>query len=170
MAATGEKTWSSEGKTITKNEFKLIPKGEYTFKLQTAKANVGKSENPDSAPYVKGVSIKLQEDVGPGVSQMVFVNVFVSLKPSAKDGKTMVERSNGLLALARALGQETPDFTILTMQDSDGNEIEYLNPTQVADWLKSLDGSALQANIKVEKGRDGYADKNAVAFFVEADA
>lgn len=162
--ATGEKVWSGKDRSVAKPKAKLLPKGEYEFKLQSSKASIGVADRPGAVPYVKGVSLK---PLNVDSNNFVFLSVFTSLKPGS-DGIVMPERQNGLLALARALGQDLPDIGVLTMQDADGGEIEYLNPKEIVEFLKAADGATLRAHVKIELGRDGYDDKNAISFFVEA--
>lgn len=157
--AKGESTWSSRGKQPAKPESKPLPDGKYTLQF-VADWTQKCSNNEGSIPYLNG-SFKVQGTAGAsGKDRRVFAMIFLGLAPG-KDGIAMVDRSNGLLGLLRAVGTEV-DFPSTTI-----NGKELLNPGAVKQWLNSLEGTTVEAMIKIEKGTDGYADKNRISYFIE---
>lgn len=166
---TGERTFSFEGRTVAKMESKLIPPGTHTL-VVGADASVAKADRPDAVPYVNiSFGVRGTETSEGGKMQRVFHRLFIGLKPG-KDGVVNMERENGLLALAQGLGTLPPECTIIERDatDADGNtvKLEYLNPVQVVEWLKSFSFTELQGRIKTEKGTGGYSDKSAISKFL----
>lgn len=165
--ATGERTWSSAGKETKKAAIQLIPKGEYELKLVSSDSRVNKKEEPGKMPYVTTMVQVLGTENAQGLPKKMLVMLLVGLKPG-KDGVLNVERGNGLVALAKALGQETPEFDLVQVPDADGEAVDCIDPKAVVKWLQENDGKVIKAMVKVEKGTGGYQDSNKVDYFIEA--
>jgi len=159
--ATGERTWSTQGKEAKKFEgFKPIPPGEYELKLNNDWAQKV-ADGEGKVPYLNGSFTALNTGDG-GKDRKIFVMFFLDLTPG-KDGTAMCERANGLLGFAKALGTNL-NVPVVTM-----NGKELLSPAAVKKFLASNDGSTVRASVKIEKGTGGYADKNRIEFFVESE-
>lgn len=166
---TGERTFSTKGRTVAKNTFSLIPAGTYPLILSDA-ADIGKADRPDAIPYVN-VSFEAEGTAQKegGKNRRVFHRLLLGLN-AGKDGVLNMDREAGLTALATALGTEVEGVEIVTQNvvDSDGNEkvIEYLNPRQIVEWVKGFGGAQVKGRIKVQKGSGDYGDKNEIAAFM----
>lgn len=162
--ATGEKRWSSEGKQATGPKgFPVIPKGEYDFKFKT-NARIGKSDKPDSVPYVLAW---MTTELPNGETHTHMEMFHCSLKPG-KDGKVMPERVGGILELAQAVGAKL-DLSVLSQPTSDGKgEIDYLSPNEVIEFLNDLgnNGDVVRAGVKVEPATKDFSEKNKIAYWV----
>lgn len=165
--ATGERTWSSAGKETKKQVIALIPKGDYELKLTTSDSRVNKKEEPGKMPYVTTMCQVLGTENAQGLPKKLLIMLLVSLKPG-KDGVVNVERGNGLVALAKSLGVDTPEFNLVQVPDAEGEPIDCIDPKEVTKWLAEHDGKVIKAHIKVEKGSGGYSDSNKVDYFIEA--
>lgn len=166
---TGERTFSFEGRTVAKMEPKLIPPGTYTL-VVGADASVAKKDAPEAVPYIKlSFGVRGTETSEGGKMQRVFSMLNLSLTPG-KDGVKNIERENGILAMAQAMGTLPPDCTIVErdVTTAEGVEVKivYLNPVQIVEWLKSFAGTEVPARIKTEKGTGGYEDKSIVGKFL----
>lgn len=161
---TGERTFSTAGRTVVAPKATLIPPGTYTLRVG-ADASVAKADRPGAIPYVN-VSFEVLGTASTegAKNRRVFHRLFLMFKPG-KDGVVNMDRENGLLAMAQALGTQLEGVEIIE-RDFEGEKQEYLNPSQVVEWVKTFSGTELSARIKIEKGTDGYADKNAVNKFL----
>lgn len=159
--ATGEKTWSSQGKTPAKFESKPIPAGEYDLKINGDWVSKV-AEGEGKVPYLSGSFTALGSGQNGGKDRKVFHMLFLSLKPGS-DGVTMPERGNGILGLVRGLGTNI-NPPVVTMQGQ-----ELLSPNHIKQWLKANDGAVVRASVKIEKDTGGYPDKNRIEFFVESE-
>lgn len=168
MAATGERTWSSSGKQPVKFEFEPIPSKDWTGKIVGSKVEVQKGTEPGSLPYVK-FSLEVLESAMKegGKNRFIFPMLWLSLKPG-KDGNVSPERANNIVGMARAFGEDTPEFPVITMTNKEGVEEELLDPRAVAEWLKNHDGMTLRFHSKVET----YKDKKqaVVDYYIATDS
>lgn len=167
--ATGERTFSTTGRTIAIRKFPLIPPGNYTGPL-LSEIEVGRADRPDAAPYVNlAFAVNGTAASEGGKPQRVYHMLFLGLKPG-KDGVVNMDRENGLTALAQALGTQVEGVEIVEQEatDAEGNpvKVEYLNSRQVVEWLKSFVGVEVAFRIKTEKGTGGYEDKSKIAKFL----
>ena len=167
--ATGERTFSTKGRTVKAKTFPLIPPGNHKGTMG-ADATIGKSDKPDAVPYVN-VSFEVEGTAASdgGKNQRVFHMLFLSVL-AGKDGEINTERNGGIVELAQALNTDLDDCPIVekTVQDTEGNDVklEYLDPKYVAEWVKSFSGSELAFRIKTEKGTGGYPDKSKIQKFL----
>lgn len=166
---TGERTFSTVGRTVKAKAFPLIPPGNHTGSMG-ADATIGKADKPDAVPYVN-VSFEVNGTAASdgGKNQRVFHMLFLSMLPG-KDGEANTDRNGGIVELAQALGTELEGISIVekTVQDAEGNDVklEYLDPKEVAEWVKGFAGTELGFRIKTEKGTGGYSDKSKIQKFL----
>ncbi len=165
---TGQRKWTPSVNAPVSNQVSLIPKGDYELVVDTSKAAIKKSENnPEAIPRVS-FAFKVPEiQTATGGSRLVFHDLYLSLKPG-KNGQVMPERIDGLYGLARAFGEEVPEFDIIDVQTVSGSTVESLNSKQVLSWLKEHDGASVRGHVRIEKGTGGYNDKNKISAFEEA--
>lgn len=171
---TGERTFSTAGRKVTDSKPTLIPAGTYTLAVDASAADVGKADRPDAIPYVnvRFTALGTATKEG-GKDRKLFHRLLLSLKPG-KDGIMNMDRASGLTALAKALNTEVEGVEIVSQQvtNAEGNEvtIEYLNPRQVVEWVKSFDGTQVKGRVKVQKGTKEYPDdKNEIAAFMTVE-
>lgn len=170
--ATGERTFSTAGRSVKAKVFPVLPAGNYTGPLG-ADSEIGKAEKWDGVPYVK-MSIGANGTAASegGKDQRVFHMLFLSLVPG-KDGEINTDRPDGITALAQALGTQVEGVEILEREVTDPEtgatkKLEYLNPKQVQEWLKSFAGVEVNYRTKIEKGTGGYSDKSKISKFLLA--
>jgi hypothetical protein len=166
---TGERTFSTTGRSVATSKFPLIPPGSYTAKL-LGDISVAKADRPDAVPYVNlACEVEGTATTEGGKNQRVFHRLFLMLKPG-KDGVVNMDRANGLTAMAQAMGTEVEGVEIIereaTTADGAAVKLEYLNPAQVVEWLKSFVGTTMSVRIKTEKGTAGYSDKSVLDKFL----
>lgn len=158
----GEKMWSSKGRETKKAGFEPAPAGTYRGKILGSYAEIAKKNEPGSVPYVKArIEFKYEDQ-----KKMLFPMFFLSTKPG-KNGIASPEYANGILGLARGLGQEV-NFPLRAHQTGDGENIEILNPQKVVDFLKANDGSEITFELKVRKQKD-RDPQNEIVMFVPAE-
>src|SRR5574337_978964 len=171
--ATGERTFSTKGRTVKTKTFPLIPPGNHKGTL-SADATIGKADRPDAVPYVN-VSFEVNDTAQSegGKNQRVFHMLFLSTL-AGKDGDANTDRNGGITELAQALGTELEGIEIVEkeVENSDGDtvKLEYLDPKQVAEWVKGFAGTEVGFRIKTEKGTGGYSDKSKIQKFLLPDA
>lgn len=168
---TGERTFSTKDRKITKPA--PIPEGTYdvcfrtsTAEAANAKAKEGENES-DTLPYVK-VQLEVMNTAltEGGKNRVVFPMFQVSLKPNEKTGTVLLDGPSGLTALAKALGTDLEGIEIVTRTTSKGDEQEFLNPRQVADWINNKAGESFRARLKVTAAKNGYEASNQVQSFL----
>lgn len=171
--ATGERTFSTKGRTVKAKTFPLIPPGNHKGTMG-ADATIGKADKPDAVPYVN-VSFEVEGTAAGegGKNQRVFHMLFLSVI-AGKDGDANTDRNGGITELAQALGTELEGIEIVekVVQNANGDDVklEYLDPKGVAEWVKGFAGTELAFRIKTEKGTGGYADKSKIQKFLLPDA
>lgn len=166
---TGERTFNTSSQTVVSPKAQLIPAGTYESNI-AAGADIGCAKRPDAIPYVN-LSFEVQGTATKegGKNRRVFHRLLLGLKPG-KDGVLNPNRSNGVTAMAKALGTELEGIEIVEREvtDESGQTVrqEFLNPKQVVEWVKGFEGSSLKIKVKVQKGTAEYPDdKNEVAAF-----
>lgn len=167
---TGERTFSTAGRTVKAKTFPLIPPGNHMGPLGSD-SSVGKADKYDAVPYVNvsfGVNGTAQAEGGKDMR--VFHMLFLSLKPG-KDGEVNTDRPDGITALAQALNTQVEGVEIIEREVTDPEsgetkKLEYLNPKQVQEWLKSFAGTEVGFRVKTEKGTGGYSDKSKIQKFL----
>lgn len=172
METTGVKTFNTSGRTVAKtsNPPPVAP-GEYTCFIRPDHIKVACSDKPGAIPYV-AYSIEVQGSAltEGGKNRLVFTNLFIGLKPG-KDGVLNIDRANGLTALTRALGTPADGIELLE-REFEGEKVDYLNPQQVAEYLRNNAGVEFQAFIKVETSeyKGEKQEKNVVSRFVARES
>lgn len=170
---TGERTFSTVGRNVVKPKQTLIPNGPYQMTLDSGAA-AAKAEAWDAIPYVKvaftveGTALK-----DGGKNRKAFHQFYLSMKEGS-DGVVNVDRENGLLALARACGTdfegvEIIEQTLTNPENGDTKTAEYLNPVQVVEFLKGLEGQTVKGRIGTKPGSNGYEAKNEIKAFSKAE-
>jgi hypothetical protein len=176
QTATGTKTFSTAGRTVAKNTIQPIPPGEYTLSIRADDISVEQSDKkPDAVPYVK-YSLEAHGTAATegGKNRRVFCSLFLSLSPG-KDGVINIDRASGLVALCKALGTDTEfEEAERTVQMPDGSEkvLKFLNPQQVADFLRNSVGVELKGYVKVEPNEYNgeKTERNVIGRFIAREA
>ena len=172
-AATGEKQWTSAGKTPQKFQFTPAPPKDWEAVILGANFEIAVANKPGAIPYIKGrLELLNSSETEGGKNKLLFPTFFLSLKPG-KDGITSPDRASGVLGVARALGEQV-DFPISERQDEDGQTIEMLDPRSVLQWFKDHTGMTIKLHSRVSpvKGADGKptGEKRAeVDYYIEAE-
>lgn len=166
---TGEKTFSTTGREVKTMTFKPLNPGVYSGPLGSD-YTIAKADKPDAVPYINfSIACNGTAESEGGKDKRVFHRLFLGLKPG-KDGVINIDRENQLTALAQALGTQVEGVEIVTREatDSEGNAVtlEYLNPAQVVEFLKSFSGTEVKFKVKTEKGTGNYGDKSVVSKFM----
>jgi hypothetical protein len=174
----GVKTFSTAGRSVAKNaKPSPIPPGEYTGKLRAEHiAKKQKDGVPDAVPYIAySIEVLGTELKEGGKNRLLFANIFPSLTPG-KDGVLMIDRSNGLTALTKALGTELEGVEVVerTVELGDGSQktIQYLNPEQIKEFLVNNVGVEFKLFVKVEPNtyNGETTDQNVVGRFIARDS
>lgn len=166
MMTTGDRTFSTAGRTVVTNTASTpIPPGNYTLKIGSD-FEIRKAKRSDATPNVNfSFEVEGTATQEGGKNRRVFHRLDLGMKPG-KDGMLNMDRENQLTALAKALGTEVEGVTLVEQEvtDENGNKvtIEYLNPAQIVEWLKSFAGATVQAAIKTEKGTPEYPNEKSV--------
>lgn len=170
--ATGQTTFSTSKQQVDRG-FKPYPPGEYEWALDVARVEIRQKQEEGAIPYVN-ISAKLQNETredGTPAKFTLFHRFFLNLDPGS-DGTLMPNRKDGLVAFARAVGQDV-DVPLVKMtkkmKSGDLKTIDVLDPKEVVAWLKSLDGVTFRARIKTEKGTGGYEDKSVIDSFIAVE-
>lgn len=167
--ATGSRNFSSKGQQTQKG-FSAEPfaAGDYELKLHSDSCEIRQGSGPGKAPYISNLYFEAMGTAEEGrPNRRVYHNFFTSLAPG-KDGISMPMRASGLVAFARAIGEEyegsTSDFT------GEGGEVfEALTPKEVHRWLKERDGQTCQGHVKVQAANKEYSAKNVISAFEEQE-
>jgi hypothetical protein len=167
--AQGEKTFSSDGRDVSRFDRSPLRAGEWTGKFHSSKAEIGKKNDPGAIPYVKNVYFEALDSATEegGSNKRVYQMFFLMLTPG-KDGKLMPERQGQIIDLAQAVGVRF-DGGVVTTKNSQGQTVEYLNPKDVVKYLQSLDGELVKFRSKIKKGTGGYDDSATVDYFIAND-
>jgi hypothetical protein len=127
----------------------LIPQGTLCKAYLTVRSI--KKSKASGAQYL---DVELTMADGAFAGRKIFDMIMDPFCPNASDGG----RKMGLLALTRiceAVGIFKPaDENSYTRYNSEG--------TSIGDVIADIDGGTIGVRVKVEKGTDGYADKNKV--------
>ena len=166
--AQGDKSFNVSGQKVA-DSIPLIPKGDYTLKLKKYEIR-SKQGSPTAVPYV-AVTAEVEGTAlsEGGKNRNIFFNILTSVLPSPKDGIANVNRSNGLVALARALAAETGDLPIVerdVTNEGDEQHQEFIDPKAITEWLAGLQGAEFRARIKEVKEQPPYGAKNEVDRFL----
>lgn len=177
--ATGQRTFTTEGREAKKFESKPPTPGEYEMVLRMEKWKVGKADGAGKLPYLTGpIELLNTASQEGGKNRTMYHMFFLDLTPG-KNGAPMVDRADQLVGFARSVGTEMEGINVETtkksVKDAAGQETgelvdaDVLNAQQALEWLQQFDGSVFRGKTKIEKGTQGYPDKGKVEYFIEAD-
>lgn len=170
--ATGERTFSTTGRTVKEKTFPLIPPGNHVGTLGSD-FEIAKKDAWDGVPYVKfSFAVAGTAQTDGGKDQRLYHQLYLSITPG-KDGEINTERPDGVVAMAQAMktemeGVEIIEREVSNPENGETKKLEYLNPKQVVEWLKSFSGTEVSFRVKTEKGTNGYKDKNKLQKFLFA--
>jgi len=167
MAATGESTFTTAGRTAKRFESTPVPAGQYDGKLDASKLEIGRKPEAGKMPYIKGVRFELLGTAAEGGRNRSIYNLmFTSITPG-KGGFVLVDKANQIVGLAKALGE---DFTapVKSMEDGVGGTVQYLDPRAIVEWLKAHDDSIVPMQVKIRREKDRPA-QNEIDYFLEAE-
>lgn len=171
--ATGEKKWSTEGKSVKRVSFEPLPGGEYTFKVKRGwEVRKSESEKSSQLRYANGYFEVMGTAKGEdGKNRRHYHSFHCDLSPGT-DGEAMPNRSGQLVEFGKAVNEK---FVLDLIQQNkrlkDGTymKVDTLNPKQLVEQLNNLDGTEFRARLKVEKDFRTGELTNVVDFFVEAE-
>lgn len=168
--ATGQSSFSTSGQQVIKRA--VYPPGTYRWAIDGPSAEVRQKQEEGAVPYVN-VKLKLvgetREDGSP-VKYSIYKRFFLNLDPGS-DGVLMPNRADGLVAFAKAVGQdvEVPIVKLpKKMKSGQMQTIDALDARAVCRWLKDLDGAEFTARIKTVKNLAGDDDSE-LAEFVQGE-
>lgn len=169
--ATGEKKWSTEGKSVKRISFEPIPPGEYRIKVKRSwEVRKSESEKSSQLRYASGYFEVLGTAKEGGKNRRQYHSFYVDLSPGS-DGEVMPNRNAQLTEFGKAVDEKFV-LDIIQQQkrlkDGTYKKVDTLNPKQLVEQLNNLDGTELSARLKVEKNLKGELD-NVIDFFVEAE-
>lgn len=169
--ATGEKKWSTEGKSVKRISFEPIPPGEYRIKVKRSwEVRKSESEKSSQLRYASGYFEVLGTAKEGGKNRRQYHSFYVDLSPGS-DGEVMPNRNAQLTEFGKAVGEKFV-LDIIQQQkrlkDGTYKKVDTLNPKQLVEQLNNLDGTELSARLKVEKNLKSELD-NVIDFFVEAE-
>lgn len=177
--AAGELKWSSKGKDVQKFDRTPVTAGDYDLKINAKDISQKKGTEPGKVPYISlPLEVLGTATSETGKNRKVFCNIFLHMTPSPKDGKNMLERQGGLLDLAKSLGQDLElggikvryqKYDVKNQPDGEMTQIVIAKPSEVLEFLKSLDGTVVRGHVKVEKGSGGYDPSNKVDYFIPSE-
>lgn len=168
---TGVKTFSSEGKQTQK--FDNTPPAPKIYEAVLKTDAVSIQTTGDGRPFISGVRFELKgtASVEGGRNRTISHTLWLDTQPFKADGKPSVLKADGIVPLARSMGEELslPEVTI-TSTDAEGNprDMDMLDARAAKAWLQARDGRAMQVKTKLRPDKDDPKVKyGAVAFFIE---
>jgi hypothetical protein len=174
--ATGEKVFSTRGRTTTKYNFEPPAPGEYEFKIRGASVAIGCKPEPGSVPYVKVQleALNTATDASNGRNKLVFHMLFLNTSPMG-NGFILTDKGGQIVDLAHALGEE-PNIPILDhdakvkvgKDEYEMKTVEILDPQAVKQWLVDHDGATVRGKVKHRKRDDGSVE-GTIDFFIQGE-
>lgn len=161
----GETVFTTEGLAPKRFETKPLPIADYDLKLVGTKAEVRMSQT-SGVPYVSVPFAAVGTAKEGGRDRLVYHMFFLSLKPG-KDGIPMTYREDQIIGFKAAAGVELT-LPVRPIQANNKGTLEtvtILDPQALVKWLQEQDGLIVSGHVKIEKGRDGYDDRNKIARF-----
>jgi hypothetical protein len=162
--ATGEKSFSSRGRQVHKPDFKPVPAGKYTLKLNGNTAEVRTSQKKPGTPPWVNVTFEILDTATSegGKNRKLFKNFWLKSGVD-KNGRSTLDYGDGLVAFSKALNT---DFDLpmreVTYDDPESGEevtVDVLDAKAVKQWLIDNDGATAEANIKVYSYTTDSGDK-----------
>ena len=166
--ATGETVFSSSACTVHKFESKPLTPGEYELRL-CADWEVRCAVGEGKLPYLTGAFEVMNTAERDGAkNRKIYHMFFLDLSP-ARDGVSMVDRGNGIVAFTHAVGIPLEGIKIIQRKKGeDGKQADLLSPNMALAWLNGQEGALLRARVKTEKGQDDRAQSR-VDYFIECE-
>lgn len=168
---TGVKTFSSDGMKTQK--FDNTPPAPKEYDAVLNAGSVAIANTADGRPYIQGVRFELKgtATVEGGRNRSISATFWLDTKAFKADGTPAVAKADGLVPLARAMGEEVslPEVTI-SGTDAEGNarDMDMLDPRATKAWFQAHDGRTLRLKTKLRPDRDDPKVKyGAVHFFIE---
>lgn len=168
--AKGEKRWSPSGPAV-RMTFDPVPPKDWDAKIDASAVEIAKgAQDKGGIPYIKGLRLTclgsaMKEG---GKDRKIFLNYLaLSLKPTA-NGNPMTAFANQLTGLMYALGDIRDFPTKVMVINEEGEEVEYLDPKEVKDYLKSHDGEVIKIHSKTQNS-DTHGKQAVVDYFIEAE-
>lgn len=159
---TGERTYSTSGKTPVRDTFPPLPAGNYELTLLGETVEVGKSDKVGSMPYVR---VRFQVALPEGKTRKV--SHFFACDTRPRFGSPPPDKADGICGYAKALGEE---FTggMVEVPDEQGQNVLCLDPQDLAAYLRGKDGMVTKAHLRIKKAKEGsgYSDDNSVSRFI----
>lgn len=163
----------------------VLPPGTYELKLMSEKAEEKKSDPIDKAtgkpkvdkngklkvivPYVGGFYFETTDEK----KTRTYHSFFLSLVPGS-DGILNPNRGGGIAEFAQATGNGDFEPSVVEgqLEDSEGQDVPFLNPQEIIEFLKGLDGTIVKVVIKNEMNEyQGKKElKHQIDYFVAEDA
>lgn len=167
----GERKFTTAGREVAKPERTPPPPGDYVGKLMGTKAEVRQGTEQDSLPYVTVPAELLDSAPKEGAkNRWQYINFWLSLLPSPKDGKINADRSNGLTAFGKSIGEtiDLGDDSVMDFTTRAGKVVPIINPHKLVKYLREKDGVTFKMRVKLEKDKQG--ERSTVDRFIEAEA
>lgn len=168
---TGVKTYSSAGQATQKFDDRPPEPKFYTATLRSAA--VALQTTKDKRAFITGLRFELQgtASVEGGRNRSVTHTVWLDTKAAKSDGFASIRKADGIVPLARAMGEEIdlPEVDV-TMVDDEGNEstTTLLDGRAVKQWLQDHDGRTLQVKTGIRADRqDPKIKYGCIKMFVE---
>lgn len=162
----GEETLSTV--TMEVKEIPLVQPGKYTATFKGHSIRRGKDWN--SVPNIS-LQHKLGED---GNNRVVFSTLLLGLNPD-KNGQLNYTRKNGLKAFLATIGTDIEKLRIITQEVTNPEsgetvKLKFLDAQQIAECLEQYKGAQYRVRVTIQKGTQGYSDKNDVFEFLPLDS
>ena len=167
--ATGETTFSTQGRQVVKFESKPLPTNvDYDFKLNDD-WEIRTAEGVGKLPYLNG-SLEMLNTASKegGKNRKTFHKFFLDLSPGS-DGVSMVDRGHGLVAFCRSTGDDLNVGVVTKPKGEEQKMVQCLAPKATLAWLKAHAGCTGKLRLKVETDRNGVP-RNVVDYFIEGEA
>jgi hypothetical protein len=168
---TGVKTFSSDGMKTQK--FDNTPPAPKEYDAVLNASGVAIANTSDGRPYIQGVRFELKgtASVEGGRNRTISATFWLDTKAFKADGTPAVGKADGIVPLARAMGEEVslPEI-VISGTDAEGNarDMDMLDPRATKAWFQQHDGKQLRLKTKLRPDRDDPKVKyGAVHFFIE---
>lgn len=161
---TGESNFVVSGRKVQRYDNTPIPAGKYELKLLATEAKVDKKPEPGKLPYISVPFEVLGTGKDGGKNRRYYHNFFLKTDPE-KNGRAMVDWAGGITDFAQAAGIEAIPAATTETTDTEGQTVTLLSPTDVLNFIKTLDGAVVNAQLKIEIQKDGKK-RSRVAHFI----
>lgn len=165
MGTMGVKTFDSSGQATEK----YIPPAPGFYEATLDASAISGETARDGRPYVGGVRFKLHGTGQNGAPDKSVKETFWLGTQKTEKGAADVFRKAGLVALARAFGEELSGVGEIDTQTADGKAYTCLSIPDVKAWLQAHDGRVLKlkTGLRADK-EDTTIQYPKVVMYVEA--